>query len=125
MSAWKTSREEKRVKVDEEDILHVVAKWTGVPVKRMEQGEASRLLNMEDDMVKKVVGQREAVAAICKALRRSRADLKDPKRPIGTFALLGPTGVGKTLAGKVSCRIHVWRCEVTYPTGHERIHGAP
>jgi len=100
MGAWKASREEKRVKVDEEDILHVVAKWTGVPLKRMEQGEAARLLNMEDEMAKKVIGQREAVAAICKALRRSRADLKDPRRPIGTFALLGPTGVGKTLLAK-------------------------
>jgi ATP-dependent Clp protease ATP-binding subunit ClpC len=100
MTAWKASREEKRVKVDEDDILQVVAKWTGVPVKRMEQGEAARLLNMEDEMSKKVVGQREAVAAICKALRRSRADLKDPRRPIGTFALLGPTGVGKTLLAK-------------------------
>ncbi|HEY0548847.1 MAG TPA: ATP-dependent Clp protease ATP-binding subunit [Verrucomicrobiae bacterium] len=100
MAAWKASREEKRVKVDEDDILQVVAKWTGVPVKRMEQGEAARLLNMEGEMTKKVIGQAEAVAAICKALRRSRADLKDPKRPIGTFALLGPTGVGKTLLAK-------------------------
>jgi ATP-dependent Clp protease ATP-binding subunit ClpC len=100
MASWKASREEKRVKVDEDDILQVVAKWTGVPVKRMEQGEATRLLNMEGEMTKKVIGQAEAVAAICKALRRSRADLKDPKRPIGTFALLGPTGVGKTLLAK-------------------------
>jgi len=100
MATWKASREEKRVKVDEDDILQVVAKWTGVPVKRMEAGEASRLLTMEDEMARKVVGQREAVAAMSKALRRSRADLKDPKRPIGTFALLGPTGVGKTLLAK-------------------------
>jgi ATP-dependent Clp protease ATP-binding subunit ClpC len=100
LGAWKTSREEKRVKVDEEDILHVVAKWTGIPLKRMEQGEAQRLLAMEDDMARVVVGQKEAVSAICKALRRSRADLKDPRRPIGTFALLGPTGVGKTLLAK-------------------------
>jgi ATP-dependent Clp protease ATP-binding subunit ClpC len=69
-------------------------------LKRIEQGEAQRLLAMEDEMSRVVVGQQEAVSAICKALRRSRADLKDPKRPIGTFALLGPTGVGKTLLAK-------------------------
>src|SRR5438105_5275806 len=80
--------------------MHVVAKWTGIPLKRMEQGEAQRLLAMEEELSHVVVGQREAVTALCKALRRSRADLKDPKRPIGTFALLGPTGVGKTLLAK-------------------------
>jgi ATP-dependent Clp protease ATP-binding subunit ClpC len=100
LNAWKANREEKRVKVDEEDILHVVSKWTGIPLKRMEQGEAQRLLAMESEMTKSVIGQKEAVSAICKALRRSRADLKDPRRPIGTFALLGPTGVGKTLLAK-------------------------
>jgi ATP-dependent Clp protease ATP-binding subunit ClpC len=100
LAAWRTNREEKRVRVDEEDILHVVSKWTGIPLKRMEQGEAQRLLAVEGQMSKVVIGQREAVSAMCKALRRSRADLKDPKRPIGTFALLGPTGVGKTLLAK-------------------------
>jgi len=100
MSSWKTSREEKRVKVDEDDILQVVSKWTGIPLKRMESDEKARLLQMEQEVSKIVVGQKEAVSAICKALRRSRADLKDPKRPIGTFALLGPTGVGKTLLAK-------------------------
>jgi ATP-dependent Clp protease ATP-binding subunit ClpC len=100
LSAWKTARDEKRVTVDEEDILHVIGKWTGIPLKRLEQGEAQKLLSMEIEMERTVVGQREAVTALCKALRRSRADLKDPKRPIGTFALLGPTGVGKTLLAK-------------------------
>ena len=97
---WRTSREEKRVKVDEADILHVVSKWTGIPLQRMEQGEMDRLFKVEEEMSKVVIGQKEGVSAICKALRRSRADLKDPRRPIGTFALLGPTGVGKTLLAK-------------------------
>jgi ATP-dependent Clp protease ATP-binding subunit ClpC len=100
LNAWRTTRDEKRVRVDEDDILQVVAKWTGIPLKRMEQGEAQKLLAMEDELARVVVGQKEAVTALCKALRRSRADLKDPKRPIGTFALLGPTGVGKTLLAK-------------------------
>jgi ATP-dependent Clp protease ATP-binding subunit ClpC len=100
LKEWRASREEKRVKVDEEDILHVVSKWTGIPLQRMEQGEMQRLLKVEGEMTKVVIGQKEAVSAICKALRRSRADLKDPRRPIGTFALLGPTGVGKTLLAK-------------------------
>ena len=100
LAAWKTSRDEKRVTVDEEEILHVVAKWTGIPLKRMEKDEIARLLAMESELERVVVGQKDAVGALCKALRRSRADLKDPKRPIGTFALLGPTGVGKTLLAK-------------------------
>jgi ATP-dependent Clp protease ATP-binding subunit ClpC len=100
LKEWRVTREEKRVKVDEEDILHIVSKWTGIPLQRMEQGEMQRLLQVETEMGKVVIGQREAVSSLCKALRRSRADLKDPRRPIGTFALLGPTGVGKTLLAK-------------------------
>jgi ATP-dependent Clp protease ATP-binding subunit ClpC len=100
LASWRASREEKRVTVSEEDILHVVSKWTGIPLKRMEKDEAHRLLALEGEMTRKLIGQKEAVSALSKALRRSRADLKDPRRPIGTFALLGPTGVGKTMLAK-------------------------
>jgi ATP-dependent Clp protease ATP-binding subunit ClpC len=100
LKEWRAKGDEKRVVVGEDEILQVVAKWTGIPLKRMGQDEMSRLLTVEVEMEKIVVGQREAVSALCKALRRSRADLKDPRRPIGTFLLLGPTGVGKTLLAK-------------------------
>jgi ATP-dependent Clp protease ATP-binding subunit ClpC len=100
LANWRKAGEEKRIVVDEDDILHIVAKWTGIPLKRMGQDETQRLLTVETEMEKVVIGQREGVSALCKALRRSRADLKDPKRPIGTFLLLGPTGVGKTLLAK-------------------------
>jgi len=100
LTDWRAAGEEKRIKVDEEEILHVVSKWTGVPLQRMGQGEMQRLLTVEKEMEKVVIGQNEAVSSICKALRRSRADLKDPRRPIGCFLLLGPTGVGKTLLAR-------------------------
>jgi ATP-dependent Clp protease ATP-binding subunit ClpC len=105
LAGWRASREEKRVTVGEEDILQVVSKWTGIPLKRMEEGEAARLLALEQEVSRMIIGQKEAVSALCKALRRSRADLKDPRRPIGTFALLGPTGVGKTLLAKALAEI--------------------
>ncbi len=97
---WRAKGDEKRVVVGEEEILQVVSKWTGIPLQRMGQGEMQRLLTVEAEMEKVVIGQREAVSALCRALKRSRADLKDPRRPIGTFLLLGPTGVGKTLLAK-------------------------
>jgi len=100
LKEWRARGDEKRVVVGEGEILHVVSKWTGIPLQRMGQGEMQRLLTVEVEMEKVVVGQREAVSALCKALKRSRADLKDPRRPIGTFLLLGPTGVGKTLLAK-------------------------
>ncbi len=100
LKTWREAKDEKRVKVDEDDILHIVSKWTGIPLKRMEKDESQRLLEVEKVLAKVVIGQTDAVLAMAKALRRSRADLKDPKRPIGTFALLGPTGVGKTLLAK-------------------------
>ncbi|MEY4483406.1 MAG: hypothetical protein RL693_858, partial [Verrucomicrobiota bacterium] len=100
LEAWRTNNTERIVEVTEEDIMSVVSKWTGVPLQRMEQAEAEKLLKMEDELKKRIIGQDEAVIAISKALRRSRADLKDPKRPIGSFIFLGPTGVGKSFLAK-------------------------
>ncbi len=100
LTDWRKERDERIVEVNDEDIMHVVSKWTGVPLTRMEDSEMSRLLDMETVLANQVIGQDEAVGVIAKALRRSRADLKDPNRPIGSFAFLGPTGVGKTLLAK-------------------------
>ncbi len=97
---WKSHREEKEIVINEDDITQIVAKWTGIPLNRIEQKDAEKLLQMEGELRKSVVGQDEAVGAISKALRRSRADLKDPNRPIGSFVFLGPTGVGKTLMAR-------------------------
>ena len=82
--------------VDEEDIAELISRWTGIPVSRLLEGEAERLLNMEDGLHLRVVGQDEAVVAVSEAIRRARSGLSDPKRPIGSFIFLGPTGVGKT-----------------------------
>jgi ATP-dependent Clp protease ATP-binding subunit ClpB len=82
--------------VDDEDVAEVVAKWTGIPVSKLMEGEVEKLIHMEDRLHERVVGQDDAVEAVSNALRRSRAGLQDPNRPIGTFLFLGPTGVGKT-----------------------------
>ena len=97
---WQDAGKKKKIKVTEEDVMAVVSKWTGVPLKKMEGKELARLLNMETELEKTVIGQQDAILTISKALRRSRADLKDPRRPIGSFVFLGPTGVGKTLLAK-------------------------
>jgi ATP-dependent Clp protease ATP-binding subunit ClpC len=97
---WKKERDEKRVPIDEHLIMQVVADWTGIPLSRMEKKESEKLLNLEAEIEKSVVGQNVAAGAIARALRRSRADLKDPRRPIGSFLFVGPTGVGKTETAK-------------------------
>src|SRR5882724_3043844 len=103
LQKWRQEREEKEVLVTADDMMHIISKVTGVPLQRMEQAETEKLLKMEEELKGKVIGQDEAVSAISKALRRSRADLKDPRRPIGSFIFLGPTGVGKTfLAQKLA-----------------------
>ena len=100
LDAWHKKRDEIIVDVGEEDVKHIISKWTGIPLTRMEEADLSKLLTLGDDLQTRVIGQVEAVQALAKALRRSRADLKDPKRPIGSFLFLGPTGVGKTHLAK-------------------------
>src|SRR6201995_1598621 len=103
LAKGREEREEKQVLVTGDERMHIISKVTGVPLQRMEQAETEKLLKMEEELKAKVIGQDEAVSAISKALRRSRADLKDPRRPIGSFIFLGPTGVGKTfLAQKLA-----------------------
>lgn len=100
LETWRTGNEEKKVTVGLDEIMSVISKWTGVPLNRMEQKETAKLLRMEEELKARVIGQDRAVIAISKALRRSRADLKDPRRPIGSFLFLGPTGVGKTFLAR-------------------------
>src|SRR5258708_571053 len=100
LNEWREQRDEREVIVTGDDIMHIVSKWTGVPLNRMSKKEAQKLLNMEEELKQQVIGQDEAVIAISKALRRSWADLKDPRRPIGSFIFLGPTGVGKTFLAR-------------------------
>jgi ATP-dependent Clp protease ATP-binding subunit ClpB len=96
LSADAGARKFLKEEVDAEDVAEVVAKWTGIPVSRLMEGEIEKLVHMEERLHQRVVGQDEAVEAVSAALRRSRAGLQDPNRPIGTFLFLGPTGVGKT-----------------------------
>jgi len=98
---WKGERDEVKAEVGAEDISEVVAMWTGIPVTRIASEESQRLLHMEDALHEKVVGQDEAIHNIAKAVRRARAGLKDPRRPIGVFMFLGPTGVGKTYLARI------------------------
>ncbi len=100
LEEWKRNRKEIQIEVTEEDMLQIVADWTGIPLSRLEKKEAEKLLVIEKELQRSVIGQDNATVAIAKALRRSRADLKDPRRPIGSFLFLGPTGVGKTHLAK-------------------------
>ena len=97
---WRSQNQENIVSIDSNAIHKIVAKLTGIPVTQIEEGELQKLLNLEQELGKVVIGQPEATHSITRALRRSRADLKDPKRPIGSFMFLGPTGVGKSLLAK-------------------------
>jgi ATP-dependent Clp protease ATP-binding subunit ClpC len=93
---WEEERKQNRPEIEPEDVAFIVARWTGIPVTRLRQTETDRLVKMEDELHQRVVGQDDAIEAISRAIRRSRAGLKDPRRPIGSFIFSGPTGVGKT-----------------------------
>lgn len=97
---WENTKQQQKVIVDEEEIAYIVGKQTGIPMTRLTQNETQRVLKMEEQLKGAVIGQEEALHTVCRAIRRSRADIKDPNRPIGSFLFLGPTGVGKTLLAK-------------------------
>jgi ATP-dependent Clp protease ATP-binding subunit ClpC len=97
---WKDQRSKAKTMVSEEDIAYVVAKWTGIPLQQLEEAESAKLLRIEAELARRVVGQEEAIQAVARAIRRSRAGVKNPNRPVGSFIFLGPTGVGKTELAK-------------------------
>ncbi|MGQ0765125.1 MAG: ATP-dependent Clp protease ATP-binding subunit [Gemmatimonadota bacterium] len=101
---WEKRRQSHRPTLGEEEIAFIVSRWTGIPVTRLQEAESARLLRMEDELHESVVAQEEAIKAIARSIRRSRAGLKDPKRPIGSFIFCGPTGVGKTELARALAR---------------------
>ncbi len=98
---WEINKEEHEVIVEDEDVANVIAKQTGIPLNRLTEGELQKVLKMEDILKVSIIGQEDAIKTVCRAIRRSRADIKDPNRPIGAFLFLGPTGVGKTLLARL------------------------
>lgn len=102
-AGWKEEKQKRKLSVGENEVADVVSQWTKIPVKKLSEGESERLLKLEGVLHERVVGQNEAVCAVAKAIRRGRVGLKDPKRPIGSFLFLGPTGVGKTELSKALC----------------------
>jgi ATP-dependent Clp protease ATP-binding subunit ClpC len=101
---WERERQTKRPVIDEEAVAFIVSRWTGIPLTRLQEAETARLLRMEDEVHLSVIGQDEAITAVARAIRRSRAGLKDPNRPIGSFIFSGPTGVGKTELARALAR---------------------
>lgn len=97
---WNNRSHDVKLSIGEEEIAEIVSEWTGIPVRKITEGESEKLQHLEEILHKRVIGQDEAVTAVAKAIKRARAGLKDPKRPIGSFIFLGPTGVGKTELAK-------------------------
>ncbi|MCI8403132.1 MAG: ATP-dependent Clp protease ATP-binding subunit [Lachnospiraceae bacterium] len=134
LEAWEREKTEKKLYVTENEIAQIVSGWTRIPVQKLEESEGQRLRNLEQILHERVVGQEDAVTAVAKAIRRGRVGLKDPKRPIGSFLFLGPTGVGKTelsralaeaLFGKESALIRVDMSEYMEKHSVSRMIGSP
>ena len=133
-SKWKNKNTKSIVTITEENVAEVIANWTGIPAKKITEDENEKLKNLEKELHKRVIGQNEAVEAVSKAIRRSRVGLKDPKRPIGSFLFLGPTGVGKTelskalaevLFGDENAMIRLDMSEFMEPHSVSKLIGAP
>ncbi len=131
---WKYKQQKNRVVVDEDDVAHIVSKWTGIPLMKLEEGEYEKLARMEYELHKRVVGQDEAIAAVARAIKRSRLGFKNPKKPVGSFMFLGPSGVGKTelaralaelLFGNENALISIDMSEYTEKFAISRLTGAP
>ena len=97
---WKSRPNENMASIGSDEVAKIVSSWTGIPVLKLTQEESEKLLHLEEELHKRVIGQDEAVSAVAKAIRRARAGLKDPNKPIGSFIFVGPTGVGKTELSK-------------------------
>ena len=131
---WRNKEAKEITNITSEDIAEVIAKWTGIPVKKINETENEKLKNLENNLHERVIGQNEAVEAVAKAIRRGRVGLKDPKRPIGSFLFLGPTGVGKTelskalaesLFGNENAMIRIDMSEYMEPHSISKLVGAP
>ena len=131
---WKNKNTKEMIKITEENIAEVIANWTGIPAKKITEDENERLKNLEKSLHERVIGQEEAVKAVAKAIRRGRVGLKDPKRPIGSFLFLGPTGVGKTelskalaesLFGDENSMIRIDMSEYMEPHSVSKLIGSP
>ena len=131
---WNNKKTKDIVTITEENIAEVISSWTGIPAKKITEDENEKLKNLEVELHKRVIGQNEAVEAVSKAIRRGRVGLKDPKRPIGSFLFLGPTGVGKTelskalaevLFGDENAMIRIDMSEYMEPHSVAKLIGAP
>ena len=120
---WRESDEAAEISIGEDEIAEVTAMWTGIPVTKLTEAETHRLLRMEEALHKRVVGQDEPVKAVSRAIRRSRAGLKDPHRPAGSFIFLGPSGVGKTELARTLAEFLFGEESGPHPGGHVGVHG--